>query len=101
MITQRCGATSRTTADFGDSLALLLHHELIFIPHPPDGRLWDFVTQLGIEMFHSRSVTVLQSKLSNFSSQLITVLNITTPGYFLVLLLHLSWFETLGGDRGS
>ena len=52
-------------------------HQLILVPHPPDGGLGDLVTQLRVEMLHGRRVAVLQSKLPNLGFYLVTVLDIT------------------------
>ena len=54
-----------------------LGHQLILVPHPPDGGLGDLVTQLRVEMLHGRGVAVLQSKLPNLGFYLVTVLDIT------------------------
>ena len=48
-------------------------HQLILVPHPPDGGLGDLVTQLRVEMLHGRGVAVLQSKLPNLGSYLVIV----------------------------
>ena len=67
-------------------------HQLILVPHPPDGGLGDLVTQLSVEMFHGRGVAVLQGKLPDLGSYLVTVLDITTStGLFGGFLLHFLW----------